>query len=40
MESETEVVTAPIDPIEGEVDEALRLTGGDARTTVRALIFG
>ena len=40
MKIESQPISPAIDPIDEEVDEALRLTGGDARAAVRGLILG
>lgn len=40
METQSQATSLSVDPIDEEVDEALRLTGGDARAAVRGLILG
>ncbi|MEE2950830.1 MAG: hypothetical protein VYD57_06175 [Pseudomonadota bacterium] len=40
METQSQAINPYVDPINEEVDEALRLTGGDARAAVRGLILG
>ena len=40
METQSQAINPAVDPIDEEVDEALRLTGGDARAAVRGLILG